>query len=731
MKKLVIVESPSKSKTIEKYLGPDYSVVSSKGHIRDLATTGKGGLGIDVEDDFKPTYKVSSDKKEIVKDLKARAKKADEVYLASDPDREGEAISWHLAQELGLDTADLNRVIFNEITKNAVLEAFEHPRTIDLNLVKSQETRRMLDRIIGFKLSKLLQNKIQSKSAGRVQSVALRLIVERENEIKAFKSEEYWTIDALIKKNKKEFKAGLIRVDGKKPELKTEEDTQKVLDRCNGEFVIDKIERKVKSKSARLPFITSTLQQEASTKLGFSSKKTMQVAQKLYEGISLGGHTEGLISYMRTDSTRLSDVFVKDAFHHIENTFGKNYVGFVHQKNSQNAQDAHEAIRPTNVNNTPDAVKEYLTNDQYKLYKLIYSRALAYLMAPSKSDVVTATISNNGCEFTANGSIITFDGYLAIYKDYEQTKDELLPDLMEKEVLEHVQLDGKQHFTEPPARYSEARLIKDMEEKGIGRPSTYAMIIDTIQARGYVSLEKASEGSKTKVFFPTEQGILTDKKLQEFFSSIINVSYTANMEKDLDEIAEGQRDNIKELREFYDQFMPLLDHAYENMEKKELERTGEACPECGSELVYRNGRYGRFVSCLNFPTCRYTKAENEENNETDEVCPNCGSKLIMKKGRFGSFLACSNYPDCKYIKSNKVKEEPVPTGEDCPECGKPLVKRKSRFGTTFVGCSGYPKCRYIKKDPEAAAKKETKKKASTKKTVKKTVSKKKVSDGDE
>lgn len=731
MKKLVIVESPSKSKTIEKYLGPDYSVVSSKGHIRDLATTGKGGLGIDVEDDFKPTYKVSSDKKDIVKDLKARAKKADEVYLASDPDREGEAISWHLAQELGLDTAQQNRVIFNEITKNAVLEAFEHPRTIDLNLVKSQETRRMLDRIIGFKLSKLLQNKIQSKSAGRVQSVALRLIVERENEIKAFKSEEYWTIDALIKKNKKEFKAGLIRVDGKKPELKDEVAVQAVLDRCTGEFVIDKIERKVKSKAARLPFITSTLQQEASTKLGFSSKKTMQVAQKLYEGISLGGHTEGLISYMRTDSTRLSDVFVKDAFHHIEETYGKKYVGFVHQKNSQNAQDAHEAIRPTNVHNTPDSVKEYLTNDQYKLYKLIYARALAYLMAPSKSDVVTATIANNGCEFTANGSIITFDGYLAVYKDYEQTKDELLPDLEEKEVLEHVQLDGKQHFTEPPARYSEARLIKEMEEKGIGRPSTYAMIIDTIQARGYVSLEKASEGSKTKVFFPTEQGILTDKKLQEFFSSIINVSYTANMEKDLDEIAEGERDNVKELREFYDQFMPLLDHAYENMEKKELERTGELCPECGNELVYRNGRYGRFVSCINFPSCRYTKAENEENNETDEVCPNCGSKLVMKKGRFGAFLACSNYPECKYIKSNKVKEEPVPTGEDCPECGKPLVKRKSRFGTTFVGCSGYPKCRYIKKDPEAAAKKEAKKKTAAKKTVKKTVSKKKVSDADE
>lgn len=735
MKKLVIVESPSKSKTIEKYLGSEYTVVSSKGHIRDLATSGKGGLGIDVDNDFKPTYKVSTDKKDVVKDLKARAKKADEVYLASDPDREGEAIAWHLAQELNLDMDSANRVIFNEITKNAVLDAFEHPRMIDQDLVKSQETRRIVDRIIGFKLSKLLQNKIQSKSAGRVQSVALRLIVERENEIKAFKSEEYWSIDAEVKKAKAEFKASLIKVDGKKPKLKCEEDAQAILNRCSEDYVVEKIERKVKKKTARMPFITSTLQQEASTKFGFSAKKTMQIAQKLYEGISLGGHSEGLISYMRTDSTRLSDVFVKDAFNYISEHYGKNYVGSVHQKNSENAQDAHEAIRPTNIMNTPESVKSYLTNDQYKLYKMIYARALAYLMAPSKSDVVNVQIANNGCLFSANGSILTFDGYLAVYKDYEQTKDEMLPELNEQEVLEHVTLDGKQHFTEPPARYSEARLIKEMEEKGIGRPSTYSMIIDTIQARGYVTLEKTSETSKTKVFFPTEQGILTDSKLQEYFESIINVSYTANMEKDLDEIAEGQRDNIAELHQFYDKFMPLLEAAYEKMEKKELERTGEMCPDCGSELVYRNGRYGRFVSCLNFPSCRYTKAEKEEAVETDEVCPNCGGKFVMKKGRYGSFLACSNYPECKTIKSTKVKEAPVPTGEDCPECGKPLVQRKSRFGTTFVGCSAYPKCRYIKKDPkaeeakkEAKAKKETEKKAKAKKTVKKTTKKKEVSE---
>lgn len=727
MKNLVIVESPSKSKTIEKYLGGDYHVVSSKGHIRDLATTGKGGLGIDVEHDFEPTYKISSDKRAVVKELKDLAKKSEHVFLASDPDREGEAIAWHLANVLELDMEEENRIIFHEITKNAVTEAFQHPRTIDQDLVKSQETRRMLDRIIGFKLSKLLQSKIKSKSAGRVQSVALRLIVERENEIRAFKSEEYWTLAANIEKNGKQFSASLNKVDGKKAELKTQADVDAIIERCAA-FVVSSIEKKVRKKEARMPFITSTLQQEASTKLNFGAKKTMQIAQKLYEGLPLAdGVSEGLISYMRTDSTRLSDVFVKDAETYIEEVYGKEYKGRARQKNNENAQDAHEAIRPTSVFNTPEKVKPYLTNDQYKLYKLIYARTLASLMAPSKSDVVNAQIVSNGCEFSANGSILTFDGYLKVYHDYETVKDEMLPPLQEQEQLKDVELEGKQHFTEPPLRYSEARLIKEMEEKGIGRPSTYAIIIDTLQARGYVSLERPSEGSKTKVFIPSEQGELTDAKLQEFFKDIINVSYTAGMEHHLDEIAAGKRNNIEEVRTFYNEFEPLLENAYEHMEKKVLERTGETCPECGSELVYRIGRYGKFVSCINFPTCRYTKSENEEENtESEEVCPKCGSKMVMKKGRYGSFLACSNYPDCKYIKSNKPKEEPVPTGEMCPECGHELVQRKSRFGTTFIGCSNYPKCRYIKKEPKKKKSDEEttdKKKAASKKTAKKVVKK--------
>lgn len=725
MKNLVIVESPSKSKTIEKYLGEDFHVVSSKGHIRDLATTGKGGLGIDVDNDFAPTYKISSDKRDVVKELKALAKKSDHVYLASDPDREGEAIAWHLAQVLDLDMDDDNRIIFNEITKKAVLEAFQHPRTIDQDLVKSQEARRMLDRIIGFKLSKLLQSKIKSKSAGRVQSVALRLIVERENEIRRFKSEEYWTLHANVKKDRKAFSAQLIKIDGKKAKLKTQEEVDAIIARLH-EFHVASIEKKVRKKEAKMPFITSTLQQEASTKLGYGAKKTMQIAQRLYEGIDLGGHSEGLISYMRTDSTRLSQVFVNDAFAYIENEFGKEYKGKARQKNDEHAQDAHEAIRPTNIHNTPEKVKPYLTNEQYRLYKLIYARAVASLMAASKSNVVNAIIRSDNCDFSANGSILAFDGYLKMYGDYETTKDEMLPELAENEQLQHVELEGKQHFTEPPLRYSEARLIKELEEKGIGRPSTYAIIIDTLQARSYVSLERQSEGSKTRVFVPTEQGELTDEKLQEFFSSIINVTYTADMEEHLDEIAQGDRNNIEEVRTFYEKFEPLLDEAYEKMEKKELERTGEMCPDCGAELVYRNGRFGRFISCINFPSCRFTKSEAEEDNASDEVCPKCGGKMVSKKGRYGAFLACSNYPECKYIKNTKQKEEPKPTGEMCPECGHELVERKSRFGTTFVGCSNYPKCRYIKKTPkqaksadEAPKKKASVKKKTTRKTTKK------------
>ena len=706
MKNLVIVESPSKSKTIEKYLGSDYCVVSSKGHIRDLAKTGKDGLGIDVEHDFTPNYRISSEKKEVVKELQKLAKKCDQVYLASDPDREGEAIAWHLANVLELDMQEENRIIFNEITKNAVVNALNKPRAIDQNLVKSQETRRMLDRIIGFKLSKLLQRKISSKSAGRVQSVALRLICEREKEIRAFVSEEYWSLHANVKKNRKSFTANLVRYQGEKADLKNKAQCDEIIAQCDT-FVVESIERKVRKKDPKMPFITSTLQQEASTKLSMGAKKTMQIAQKLYEGIPLaGGVSEGLITYMRSDSTRLSNVFVGEALAYIEQEYGKQYVGRVRQKNNDNAQDAHEAIRVTNLHNTPEAIKSYLTNDQYKLYRLIYARTLASLMAASKSDVVNVMIRSNEAQFSASGSILSFDGYLKVYHPYESVKDETLPEMVEGEVLEHVELESRQHFSEPPLRYSEARLIKELEDKGIGRPSTYALIIDTLQARSYVELKKPTDTSKTKVFFPTEQGELTDTKLQEFFDSIINVTYTANMETHLDDIANGERDSVQELSAFYDTFEPLLQKAYDEMEKKELERVGKACPQCGSELVYRNGRFGKFISCIDFPKCRYTESENNEENETDKLCPTCGAKMIRKKGRYGYFIACSNYPECKTIESLKVKEKPKETGENCPECGSVLVERKSRFGTTFVGCSNYPKCRYIKKEPKKSRKKD-------------------------
>ncbi len=654
MKNLVIVESPSKSKTIGKYLGPDYTVVSSKGHIRDLAIKGKEGLGVDIDNDFKPTYEISKDKKDTVKELKKLAEESDYVYLATDPDREGEAISWHLAQELGLSEEEVDRVTFHEITKNAVKEAFKSPRTIDMDLVHSQETRRILDRIIGFKLSKLLHKKIQSKSAGRVQSVALKLIVEREKEIKSFIPEEYWTIDAKFQKEGKEFSAALAKVDGEKVKLTNQEEAQKIFDRCQGDFTVSTIRNSKRSRAAKLPFITSTLQQEASTKLSFSAKRTMSIAQGLYEGVDVGNGQEGLITYMRTDSTRLSDVFINAARDRITEDYGKEYLGKYTVHNDEGAQDAHEAIRPTSLSNTPEKVKEYLSNEQYKLYKMIYARALASLMAPAIYSQLSVTLSQNGCDFTTSGSTLDFEGYLRVYGDYDSSKDVILPTLVEDETLNADEIKPNQHFTEPPARYTEAKLIKALEEDGIGRPSTYAMIIDTIQARGYVTLDRVSEKSRTKVFTPTEQGILTTEKLEEFFSSIINVDYTAQMEKQLDEIADGKAKEVPILHEFYDTFSPLLEKAYEGMEKKELERVGEVCPECGGELVYRNGRFGKFISCINFPKCRYTKKIEEEN-----------------------------------------KEKPVPTGKMCPLCGSELLRRKSRFGSYFLGCSGFPKCTYM------------------------------------
>ncbi len=657
MKNLVIVESPSKSKTIQKYLGSDYTVVSSKGHIRDLAIKGKDGLGVDIENGFKPEYEISKDKQEIVKDLQKQAKKADQVYLATDPDREGEAISWHLAQELSLPEDAVDRVTFHEITHDAVLNAFQNPRTIDMDLVHSLVTRRILDRIIGFKLSKLLHNKIRSKSAGRVQSVALQIIVEREKEIQAFKPQEYWTVDGVFKKDDTEFTASLVRLNGNKAELHDQAEADTAVAACQGPFTVSAIKQTGKTTAPFKPFITSTLQQEASTKLGFSAKRTMSIAQRLYEGVDIGhGGQEGLITYMRTDSTRLSNVYMQAAREKIEREYGREYQGYYRIKNDANAQDAHEAIRPTSLDNEPEKIKSYLTSEQYRLYKLIYARALASLMAAAKYTGQSVTLEQNGCEFTASGSRLSFPGWLKVYGAYYSSKDTVLPELQEGEQLKAQSLKASQHFTEPPARYTEARLIKELEEDGIGRPSTYAMIIDTIQSRGYVELKPSTEKSRTKVFFPTDQGILTTEKLDEYFSSIINRQYTAQMETRLDEIAEGKESELEVLTEFWNAFTPLLDNAYEHMEKLQPEQVGEKCPLCGGELVYRNGRYGRFISCSNFPKCRYTRQiedkEKEKPEPTGKICPNCGGELLKRKSRYGTyFLGCSNFPDCHYMET--------------------------------------------------------------------------------
>ena len=687
-KNLVIVESPSKSKTIEKYLGSDFEVTSSKGHIRDLATTGKGGLGVDVENSFKPNYVINKDKKDVVKELKKCVKDADYVYLATDPDREGEAISWHLAEVLGIDQTLSNRVVFNEVTRDAVIDALNHPRTIDQNLVKSQETRRVLDRIIGFKLSKLLQKKIKSKSAGRVQSVALRLICEKEKEIEAFIPEEYWKVKALFEKDDISFEAELAKYQGKKIELKNEEQTLAVYESLNKEFIVSDVKKTQKKRASKPPFITSTLQQEASSKLNFKAKRTMMIAQKLYEGIDIGEETVGLITYMRTDSIRLSDTFIEEAKDYIEKKYGKDYVGSVKvSKKKENVQDAHEGIRPTSVMRTPESMKEYLSADEFKLYSLIYARAVASLMAPAKLNSTSLALDNNGYEFKASGPIITFDGYLRVYGSYEKQSDEILPVVVVDEKLMSQDIQKSQHFTKPPARYTEAKLIKELEELGIGRPSTYASIIDTIVTRQYVEMVD-------KAFKPTESGVLTNDKLVEFFDSIINVEYTASMEQELDEIAEGEDNYVNALTKFEDKFEPLLENAYDKMEQIQPEKTGEQCPECGGDLVIRKGRYGTFVACSNYPTCKYIKKEPEKIEYTGETCPKCGSPMIYKTGRFGKFEACSNYPECKYIKNEKKKAEPVMTDEVCPNCGSPIVIKKGRYGE-FKACSAYPKCKTI------------------------------------
>ena len=666
-KKLVIVESPHKSKTIEKYLGKDFKVVSSVGHIRDLSTSGKYGFGVDIDNNFKPDYKIIKGKAKLVKELKKDIKDADFVYLATDPDREGEAISWHLYDTLGLKEENYDRIVFNEITKKAVLDSFNKARKIDDNLVKSQETRRILDRIIGFRLSKLMQSKTGGKSAGRVQSVALKLIVDREREIEAFIPEEYFEIEAKFN----DFDAKLDTYNHKKIEIKKESEAKEILSKLSNAFKIESIDKKEKAKKSKFPFTTSTLEQEASTKLGFTSTKTMKIAQNLYEGINLKDGAEGLISYMRTDSVRLSDEFIKDTYGYIKDNYGSEYVGYVKKSNkTENVQDAHEAIRPTNINNNPEKIKEYLTNDEYKLYSLIYYRALASLMKDAKVEATTVILDNNNYQFKVNGQILIFDGYLKVYSKYEDSEDKVLPDFSnyKSNVLVANTIEYTSHTTKPPARYTESKLIKEMEELGIGRPSTYAKTIDTIEERGYVKVID-------KKFIPTEVGIETTDKLQEFFKDIINVEYTKNMEDNLDKIAEGNMEWNKLLSIFYQEFEPKVEVAFKNMEKKAPEETGELCPNCGSPLVIKQSKYGKFTACSNYPTCKYIKS-NKEEKEVKEIisCPKCDGKILEKKTKRGKiFYGCSNYPKCDFASWDK------PIEEKCPTCGGTLTEKKDKI----------------------------------------------------
>lgn len=673
MKNLVIVESPSKSKTIEKYLGSEYTVLSSKGHIRDLSTKGKYGLGVDVEDHFKPDYITIKGKSKMVTDLKKAVKAADHVYLATDPDREGEAISWHLFDTLGLKDSEYERIVFNEVTKNAILESLKHPRKIDQNLVNSQEARRILDRIIGFRLSKLMQSKTDGTSAGRVQSVALKLIVDREREIEAFNPEEYFSIHGIFK----DFTADLFQYNHKDLEVKTEVEADEILSKLSKSFKIENVDKKKKAKKSKAPYKTSDLQRDASNKLGFNAKKTMSLAQKLYEGVDLENETTGLITYMRTDSIRLADEFIKSTYGFIKGKYGEEYIGYVKQaKKTENVQDAHEAIRPTNINRTPESVKPYLSNDEYKLYRMIYFRALASLMKDAETENTTVILDNNNYQFKATGQVITFDGYLKVYSEYEDTKETTLPpfDTYQSNVIVANDITKEQHFTKPPARFTEAKLIETMEELGIGRPSTYATTMETLKNRNYVNVVE-------KKFIPTEVGIEITDKLQECFDHIINVEYTANMETDLDKIAEGNAIWYQVLEEFYNEFEPAVKKAFDSLPKKEAEKTGEDCPNCGHPLVIRKGKYGKFVACSNYPECKYIKQEEKEVKEITD-CPNCDGKIIEKKSKKGKvFYGCNNYPKCKTAYWD------LPTGEKCPNCGEMLTLKNKK-----VKCSS---CDYV------------------------------------
>ncbi|MGM9884546.1 type I DNA topoisomerase [Streptococcus hyointestinalis] len=679
-KNLVIVESPAKAKTIEKYLGRNYRVVASVGHIRDLK---KSSMSIDFDNNYEPQYINIRGKGPLINDLKKEAKKAKNVFLASDPDREGEAISWHLAHILDLDPKAKNRVVFNEITKDAVKNAFVDPREIDMNLVDAQQARRVLDRIVGYSISPILWKKVKKGlSAGRVQSVALKLIIDRENEIKAFKPEEYWTIDGTFKKGTRKFNASFYGLDGKKHKLQTNDDVKEVLARIKGDdFNVDKVEKKERRRNAPLPYTTSSLQQDAANKINFRTRKTMMVAQQLYEGISLGkSGTQGLITYMRTDSTRISPVAQNDAANFITERFGEKYSKHGSRvKNSASAQDAHEAIRPSNVQQTPESIAKYLDKDQLKLYTLIWNRFVASQMTAAVFDTMKVTLSQNGVIFTANGSQVKFDGYLAVYNDSDKNK--MLPDMKEGDTVKKVTTQPEQHFTQPPARYSEATLIKTLEENGVGRPSTYAPTLETIQKRYYVTLS-------AKRFEPTELGEIVNSLIVEFFPDIVDVAFTAEMETKLDEVELGKEQWQKVIDRFYKPFEKELEKAESEMEKIQIkdEPAGFDCDVCGSPMVIKLGRYGKFYACSNFPECHNTKAITKEIGVT---CPLChkGQVIERKTKRNRIFYGCDRYPECEFTSWDK------PVGRDCPKSGDFLVEKKVRGGGKQVICSN-EKCDY-------------------------------------
>jgi len=697
-KSLVVVESPAKVKTISKFLGKDYTVKASMGHIRDLPAN---GLAVDIENGFKPEYVIIDGKKKVVNEIKKAAENVEQILIATDPDREGEAICWHLAHELKTTHVPINRITFNEITKTAVQNAIKHQGQINQDLVDAQQARRVLDRLVGYQISPILGRTIKwGLSAGRVQSVAVRLICEREDEVLAFVPEEYWTIVALLKGEKtSQFEAKLFEIDKKKAKIENEEQAKAILKNLDGKkFIVDNIERKERKKNPVPPFTTSKLQQESARKLKLTVKKTMMVAQDLYEGIELGDEgAVGLITYMRTDSTRVAKEALDSVREFIGQNYGSDYLPekAIYYASKKSAQDAHEAIRPTSLEKTPASVKNFLSKDQYELYDLIWKRFIASQMKPAIFDVTTVDIKAGKYTFRANGSIIKFKGFMSVYMESiddesDEDKESILPELTVGQLLLLLKLIPEQHFTQPPPRYTEATLVKILEEKGIGRPSTYATIISTIQDRKYVTKEQGK-------FIPTEMGILVNNALMKSFPEILDVEFTAKMETELDDIEEGKIKWVEVLKEFYGPFSRSLESAPDKIKsaKKDMEEiTDEVCDLCGKNMVIKFGRYGKFLACSGFPECKNTKqlngkdAKPAEPEPTDEICEKCGSPMVIRTSRYGSkFLSCSQYPKCKTAK-------PLSTGIKCPkpDCDGDLVERRSKRGKMFYGCSKYPDC---------------------------------------